>query len=77
MRQPDAPTPLGCVVGFLALFPGALSALLFHASSKALSREPPLPELGASLRVWGIVALVPALVGLGVCVFLLARSTRA
>ena len=75
MRLPDAPTPLGCVVGFLALIPGALSALLFLASSKAFAREPQLTELGETLRLWGIVALVPAVLGVAISGVLVARST--
>jgi hypothetical protein len=65
---PDKPTPIGCLVGFFALFLVAYSAMAFWGAYRAFTRQPPLPDTGKKLILWGIMALVPALVGMGFCI---------
>jgi len=64
-RLPDRPTPVGCLVGFLSLFPLTGSVLCFIGSWRAYSVEPPVQETGRKLLVWGLLALLPAIAGLG------------
>lgn len=75
-RFPVTPTPIGCLVGFLALFPAAFSAIAFWGSHKAFAREPAAVETGKELILWGIVALVPALLGIAFCVFRIATAGK-
>jgi len=66
---PDKPTPIGCLVGFFALFPAIYSVMAFWGAHKAFTRQPPLPDTGKQLIFWGIIALVPALLGIGFCIY--------
>lgn len=71
-RLPDKPTPIGCLVGFLALFPTAFSLLAFWGAFKAFAKDPPAAETGKTLMIWGAIALVPAILGIVFCIFRIA-----
>ena len=75
-RLPDAPTSVGCLVGFFALFPAAFSALAFWGAHKAFTKAPPLPDVGKKLIVWGILALVPAVLGIAFCIYRIATTGK-
>lgn len=66
---PDTPTPIGCLIGFLALFPAVFSAIAFWGAHKAFIKEPPMAEAGEKLIICGIIALIPALLGIAFCIF--------
>lgn len=68
-RFPDKPTPIGCLVGFLALFPTAFSLMAFWAASKAFAKTPPETDTGKTLIMWGFIAAVPAILGVAFCIF--------
>jgi hypothetical protein len=80
VRHPDKPSPIGCVIGLLALLPAAFSGVAFWGAYRAFGKEPPLAETGKTLILWGIMALVPALSGIGFFVYRLLtvgkRETR-
>jgi hypothetical protein len=75
-RMPDKPTPIGCVIGFFVLLASAFFAMAFWGASKAFAKEPPAAETGNTLVLWGIVAFIPALIGLAFCVFRIATSRK-
>ena len=79
-RHPDKPTPFGCVIGLLGLFPAVFSAVCFWGAHRAFGKEPPLAETGKKLILWGIISLIPAFLGIGFFIFRLitvgSRETR-
>lgn len=74
MDFPDKPTPLGCLIGFFALFPAIYSAMAFWGAYKAFTRTPPLPDTGKKLILWAVIALLPALAGMGFCIYRIATA---
>lgn len=66
---PDRPTPIGCFVAFLALFPANLSAFLFWVAHKMFTHEPPKVDLAKELLISGAVVAIPALVGFGFFIY--------
>lgn len=68
-RLPDTPTPIGCLVGFLALFPAVFSVISFWAAHRAFGRTPPEAGLGIKLIWWGIISALPAVAGIAFCFF--------
>lgn len=75
-RFPDTPTPIGCVVGFLALFPTAFSVIAFWGAHKAFGQIPAETELGGKLIRWGIISALPAVAGIAFCIFRIATVGR-
>ncbi len=75
-RIPDTPTPIGLLVGFLALFPAAFSGLAFYGAYHAFGPATDNPELGRELLKWGLYAALPALAGLGYSLYRLATTGR-
>ncbi len=73
---PDTPTPVGCLVGFLALFPAAVAGLAFWGAYKAFTANPPLPETGKTLLLWGGPALLLAVAGFAFAVYKIATTGK-
>jgi hypothetical protein len=61
-------------VGFLALVLALFSCLAFWAAHKAFSKEPPMVDTGKTLIRWGIISLVPALLGIVYAVYRLVTT---
>ncbi len=53
-RVPDTPTPIGCLVGFLAFFPAVFSGLAFLGAYKAFGQNPPETEIGIAFCIYRI-----------------------
>jgi uncharacterized BrkB/YihY/UPF0761 family membrane protein len=70
----NTPTPIGCLIGFFAIFPSIFSGIAFWGAYKAFSKEPPVVETGWKLILWGAVALTPALFCIGFCIYRIATS---
>ena len=75
-RLPDTPTPIGCLIGFLALFPAVFSVIAFWGAHSAFGQTPPEAEIGSKLIRWGIISALPAIAGVAYCVFRIATVGR-
>ena len=73
-RLPDTSTPIGCLVGFFALFPTIFFVIVFWGAYKAFGQMPTDFEIGYKLIRWGILSALPALAGLAFCIYRIATD---
>ena len=69
IRIPDKPTPIGCLAGFFSLFFVAFAGMAFWGAHKAFSKQPPMLDTGKRLIMWGLIAVLPAIAGIGFCIY--------
>ena len=75
-RMPDKSTPIGCLIGFFVLLASIFSVMALWGAYKAFGKEPPAVETGNALVLWGIIAFIPALIGLVFCILRIATSGK-